>query len=1175
MTSMKKKKRGFPLVLLLASMSSVHCGLLGSLGGLADIGKSLLGGGGASEANVDYDAQRDTIVPGWSAGVVEKHDGTDVVCFDGICKESEGSAHKNKGMTPGSIFAPPKNLGRGGSRPYSDDDPYGNDDEGADSEENIQEKYNKPNAPFHPVYPNEGSHKATIGDTGGIPALPLSVLGGPASGFGDSRSKDNALGAVFSIGDEDKIAVLARMSLELPLKNFLSGVNLTSNEMNANDRREYLTDELEGKGSVLRLDTNLNVLASPKFFFYLPRTALSFAIASARLVFPKNFIDFMKKIGFNTKVLVAMKDADGSIVYYIHVYNSVLSLPNPQRPIVSQILVTLEGYGMSLVKAKRLEIEKALLILHPLAHSGKAVDNAVKVLEKFISGQISNPFKEMAKQYDFGESEEEETASSSSSSSERTKKKKSASASSSDESEESESSSSSSSESESYSKKAAETVDGLLAQAREWREKAASSKSERHRKHCLKKAAKCERKAEELQNESYNEQILSARSSSTTQESSSAQNSVSAAAAAFATRSGSVEVSNSSSSASSSMSSSSSSSGESWYSSSKKENVSVERLISSKKHTSSSHLSVYDLSNKESLDKTFTSNAASAILSSHQSNEMHYQSSTAMEYATNEIKETLMSIASMHSFFSSSGSMYKSQEYSSYGVRSEASSKKWLSKRVQKIVSMRKWMQSSSKKFMQSSGSTSSKVAQSATKEQAVAKAAISSYKKAASAKKQAAAYASMAKKASASGNTKAAKSYQKKANASKKAFSKHSGDAAKFAEAAKGFKAEKMEECSNQAAIFAEHIKNPDQHVTKHDLGNLQKSVAQILTSSQIQVLSKVLSPVQVRVLTKLLTPLQVQQTLVHLGAMTPQEIQAFLMKLQLKGLEFEGCDNDLSLPNMPSLLPSALQPLNPLSMCTLQSMAGEKPKEREITPVELEKYLLQGQLLFQVRERTLSPYQIELLKSRAVQQSFNLKTLIAQIEEQKKAFLAQAEKKAVDDNMNGTLGTCNPMLGFQTGRQAGALDGLSSPLGLQLGGEMSLSKNAFQAVQQILSSSNVAAYTGVNPALLYNLVYGQMDKNDLMCILGKALIDRPMYQGLPIDEKNLINARYNKAESKLYGVSGGSYPRLRQAMLSALNLVNNSSVNCKGSSMGQMSPQMQMQNGQANRCQILPYNI
>jgi len=1102
----------------------------------------LFGGG----TEIDYSVHRDTIIPSWSTGVVEKHEGKDVVCFEGVCNEEPP---RMGGGDPSRIFVPP--IGKSAKR---------------DSNRN-KEYYKRPNAPFYPSYPNEDSVLASEDvPGGGLQSFP-SEFSQPASSRGEGGPED-ALGVIFSIGDEDSYLLIANLSLNLPLKSFVSDVSMTAEEVYAKDRKEYLMSELEGKGSMYRFDSGLNVLTSPKMNFYIPKTALSITVHSGRLVYPRTFVSFMKKLFFNTSPFSYVKDIDGSMVYYIPIFNATISLPNPQTPIISQMIVTAEGYGVSASKAKRLEIDKGILVLSATAYRNEDLLRATETLRRFAAGETRNPFKDMADKYNFGEEEVSEEISLSSD-------QRRASEESSGSSEGS--SSSESAKSRRKGSKMANTVEGYLAMAKKWREKAASAKKEKYREFSIKKAEKYESKASKLQQESYNNAIINARSQSASQASSSSSSQASSLSSSQSSDLSSSQASSLSSNMSSSQSSSasvvkggiiSSSSANqvssSWFSDKSSKNTAIKRVIDSKSEKSSSSQSsdsfssstasqsVYESSSIEAIKKAFTSSAASSVISAHQANEVYSSSVSSSEYANREIKQSLMGIAIQNAMFSTNGTMYQSQEYSSHGVKSKKSSKRWLSKRVSEITNMRKWMKTSSEKYKKQN--TTKKIAYAATKEQATASAALKYFSKASMMNKSTVAASSMEKKARLQGNTKMARSYRRKSAKMRRFFKEFTKKGNQLAEAARKFRTEKIAECNLQASLAAAKIKNPEMHISQKETQDLQRAVAQILTSSQIQVLSKVLSPMQIRVLTKMLSPMQVQQTLVHIGAMNPEEIQIFLMKLQLKGIELQNLpENNVQFPD---LLQSATMPLNNTPcMNRLGKFVALQSPDCLMNASELQKYLLQGQLLFQVKENLLSPLQIEHLKLKATEQSRAIKMLTSQLEAHKKLVEERLRQKMFDSKWGFNASTCNPMFNVQTGGDAGAFDGVVSKGGLLLAGDVFLNDNAYQAIKQLLASPAVSNYVGADPSVISQLVYKNMSKNDLMCLLSKSLMGMPAYSSIPNEERALFNARYGAAQNKLFGLFGNSSSRLEQALNSAFGLIRNSTVKCGGSNVAPFS--------------------
>lgn len=1043
-----------------------------------------------------------------------------------------------------------------------------------------------------------GGHPFVGGHLGSMPASRsaaplLSSLYGPATGYGTGPTKDEALGIIFSIDDEDSYLVLSNLSMDMPMKTLLSNVTMTSDEVYAQDRKEYLMSELEGKGSIFGFDNGLNVLYSSKMFFYIPRTAISLTIQVGRVIYSQDFISFIRRLGLKTSVFIKTRDRDGSTIYYITIFGGTIALPNPHTPIVSQYMSTPEGYGLSLLKVKRVEIDKGVLILNNMGYYEEDTIEVASVIQKYTSGEIENPFSYNAQKYGFEDesllSDESYDNSSYSSSASRSSSSRSSSRESysredsryadedsdaSSESSESSESLSSRSSSESRSsqsnssskmandeedqkkrknagklggikKKIKDAIKALLAKARKYREKAAiasaKSKNKKYRKHALKKAKEAVKKAMKLQNELRNSEILEARKSGMSVTSEGID----------------MEAVSSQASLGSVVEGENTTAGSSWYSSSMSSNSAVKAIIETKSESSSSYTSAFEESSKKTFSSSFSSNAASSIISAHQSNEMYYKGVSSSEYATREIRHSLMSMTMQHALFSSSGHMSTSQEYSSYGVKSSKSSSKWLSKRISSIITSRRAESRASRKFM-SHGATSMSVARAASKEQAARSAAIKASRKASHSHSMEMSYKSKAKMAESQKNKRLAKSYMSKAAKHKANFARHSAMAGRFSQALDLFKKSKLEECKKQAAILAQRMSAPSKYISKQDVVQLNKAVAQILSSSQIQVLSKVLSSAQIRVLTSMLTPQQVQQTLVHIGAMTPSQMQGLLVKLQMKGAELE---------RLPVALPGMMDPMSnigsayPLGMPAIgRIMTQVQGVPAQVKGSDIIKYLTQSQGVLQLQSAQINAQQINLLQQEAIKQSQLIQKIIMQVQAGKHEIESAVRDKMFGDKMKSSVSVCNPMLGAQTGMSTDVFDGITSQAGLDMAGSVSLNKNSFNAIRQLLVSPSVASYIGIEPNSLSNVLYEKTKNDELMALLCKSSIAAPYYNRMPSDEQALINAKFDSTQNKLFGIYGNSLGRLEQALASAFNLIRTSSVKCDKKNQQQVIPTCQI---------------
>ncbi|KAI5127444.1 hypothetical protein NEPAR04_0875 [Nematocida parisii] len=1109
-----------------------------------------------------YDAHEKEIIPAWATGSEEVHDSTHNVCFNGVCEERRRMEQDDN--TPAGNPHPPilredEDEHQPQSPPYPVPTPF---DPERPSRNAVPVGYN----PYlNPKLGKMPISKSVLGLMGGTD--------GPATGYGNGPTKDDALGVLFSIGDDDTYLLLSYLSMDLPMKNLVSNITVTTDEVSAQDRRDYLMSELEGKGSIYGLDNGLNILYSAQMFFYIPKTAISLIIHVGRIIYSKETVDFLRRLKLNTGVFTEIIDRDGKKVFYIPVYGGTIALANPSIPIVSQYLITSEGYGISLLKAKRVDIEKGILVLSISAYDEGDITRVAGTIQKFTSGEVSNPFSATFEQYGFEEESQDEgdssytsysSVSSSSSSVKRKGKGKGSSSSqegdgSSDSSSDSDTGShphskhkghhdedgSSSSDSSSESKEAVrDTIDSLLEKARKWREKAALASEDKKgfKKHALKQAKKAERKAKAIQKDAYNEKLLKARRER------------SAEAAGFAAASETESASRQAAGGAVIEGEHSASTGSSWYSGSMKKNTAIKAIITSKESASASaSASAFEESSRKTASSSFTSSGASAIISAHQSNEMYYKGVSSSEYATREIKHSLMGMTMQHALFSTQGRMYQSQKYSTYGVRSSRSSSRWLRRRITRIRRTRRAESRAARQFMKN-GATSKGVAAAAAKEQAARAAAIRASRRAAQASQAAASYAAMAKRAEAQSNKKMAKSYKKTASKHKQAYTRHRASATKYAAAVGQFKAAKLAECAKQSAIFMQQISNPQKAVTEQEMLDLNKAVAQILTSSQIQLLSHALSAAQVRVLTSLLTPQQVQQTLVHIGAMTPLQMQGLLIRLQLKGIEIQKG----AMAPLPNIGIQSAFPLGSPMVANISTRITGAPAQ--MTSADLIKFLTSGQSLFQAQESLVSQEQIESMKMEAVKQSQMIKQLITQVQLSKNEIETRVREKMFSDRMKSSISVCNPMMGMRTGMATGAFDGISSSPGLQLAGNVCLGNNSFSAMRQLLVSPSVSSYIGIDQNMLSDLLYNRTQNNDLMCLLAKSSMASPMYSQMPNDEQSLINARFQSTQNKLYGIYGNSLGRLEQALASAFSLIRNSSVKCK-QTLQQTPPACQIQ--------------
>lgn len=1082
-----------------------------------------------SNMDVEYDVHEKQIIPAWATGDEEVHNGHRLVCINGVCSKQ--------------LMTPPHNGPTGypgeEGRPAGDPRP---------SMIREAEKYARPYGtgvpipiPFDPQHPNRGS--LSLGKFpffgghlghGPVSRDGTSLLGGlngPVTGFGNGPTTDETLGVLFSIGDEDSYLLLSHLNMDLPMKSLVSSVTVTESEAYAQDSQNYLMAELEGKASIFGVENGLNVLYTTDMFFYIPKTAISITVQRGRVIYSYDFVHFLRRLKLNTGMFTKLIDRDGTTAYYIPIYGSTIALANPMTPIVSQYLITPEGYGLYLLKAKRIEIDKGILVLNRQAYDDSDVSRVTGAVQKFVSGELREPFSYINNIYAFGEESSESEYSASDLSTDKSSSKKKESKKESDSSTKSQEAESEEvymdSDSSSYSSTAErvkDTADSLMRKADRLRERLANLglDKKRQRRRLEKAAKKAQKKAEKMRYDEENEELLKARRRRVTDQ----------------------DASSESEKKSQEKKGYSAAAGESWYSDNLKKNNAVKGIIAIKDQSSSAAASAFEESSRKMVSKSFTSNGASAIISAHQSNEMYYKGVASSEYATREIKHTLMGMTMQHALFSTKGRMYRSQKYTSYGVRSSRSSRSWLRRRMTKIIRRRRAESRASRNFMKN-GATAAGVALAAAKEQAARQAAIRATRRAMAAQRKAASYAAMAKKAKSAKNAKMAKAYQRKASQNKRAYGKYAGKAATYGAAIGQFRAAKLAECSKQATLFAQQIKNPQSAVTKQDLVELQKAVAQILTSSQIQVLSKALSARQIRVLTSLLTPQQVQQTLVHMGAMSVEQMQLLLLRLQIKGAELEkmpamNLNLGLNAGGLQAMLPLGTPAVNSF-MLRIQGQPGQ------MSAPELMRYLTQGQAVFQTQENLLSAEQMEGLRAEATKQSQMIERLVMQIKASKMEIEKRVREKMFGDRMKSSISVCNPMMGMQTGMSTGAFDGISSQPGLQLAGNISLGNDAFCAMRQLLVSPAVSSYIGIDPAQLSQLLYNKTDNNDMMCLLSKSSAASGLYRQLPTDEQALINAKFNNTHNRLYGMYEGTLERLEQALASAFSLIQKSSVKCR----------------------------
>lgn len=1151
---------------------------------------------------VEYNMHRSTIVPEWAPGVPTEIDGQKHTCFDnGVCRpvEDEESADPQPPL-PTDPSAPPHVLYPPAPKPsawhpdsFSPSTPesYAGEVHHEHQMHTLEELPPLAEAPLyraehsdhlvadlshleqqeHLVNLAEHTQQSSLAQqehalhselaTGAFP-----FAGGPATGYGDGPTKDEVFRKIFSIGDEDKYLIIANVSLDLPLRTFIKSTAVTSEEVYAQDRKDYLAGELEGVGSTLTLDSGLNTIYSSKISFYIPRTALSLSVTEGRIVYPAEFVRFITSAFKIEKsaVFVSMVDTDGSKVYYTPLYNATVALPNPQTPIISQELVVQEGYGFFLLKAKRLEIDRGVIVLSEDAYTAEDLLNATTALRRFTSGETSNPFEEMTGKYYGAEATGEDAYSSESrkdesySSESRTSSisdtkagaasREEVSSSSSARRDEKDASSETSSASVSdlsstarSSQAMRESADRYLQSERAWREKAAATSRKAYRKFALKKARKYARLAAHLEKEASSSALISARTGQVVKGS---------------LITGSAAKSLSNAAATSLMSSQSRAS---WFSDRRKKNASLSRLVQavSSAESASASASAYEKSTRQSVSASFSSNAASSIISAHQANEMYYKGVTAEEYASREMKQVLMGTAMQHALFSKQGRVYTSQRHVSRGVSSSKSSRKWLSRRVKKISTFRRYTRRLRRRFSRSA-STSAAVAQAAAKEQAAARAAIASYRRASVYRRKAAQAVAMAKSASASHSTRSARSYRRKAQSYRRSYAASAARAARFAGAAAAFKKEKLSACSVQASIFARRANSPLAHVTEKELTDLHRTVVQMLTTSQIQLISRALTTAQVQVLSKMLTPLQVQQTLVAIGAMTPEQMQLLLIRLHMKSLELR----DSLSPEAPSLdlRRSAYMPINTKYLNVMGALEGRSTAG--MTEEDLVKYLLQGQFLLQAREDLLTPAQVEELKLRATAQTQMITRLLKQLEVKRQEMELQGRSKIM---MESGVTACNPLFSVKAGVEESPFSGLSTGPALRMAGDLSLGRNSYLALRQLLCSPSVSGYIGVPPSALASSLYKQVQDRDIISLLAAAFTgSNPAgYAGMSELEKTLIRARGGAAERKMASYYGASFGRLEQAILSAYNLIRNASVKCSGAS----SLQEQVPN-----CQITP---
>ncbi|KAI5189705.1 hypothetical protein NEMIN01_0658 [Nematocida minor] len=1130
-----------------------------------------------------------TSVSAYNTGVIQEHNGTEHVCINNSCSEGSmpfvGEQNPNgdpMSPAPGDPFPPI--MGRRGRRvptPVPIGAPFG-----------PQRYTTNPDDPSFGSMPVSANNYQPYAKS----AMPfLNPITAMATGFGNGPTRDEALGVLFSIGDEDSYVVLGNVSIKFPLKVLLSSTTMSTDEVIAQDRRDVLMSELEGKGTSRYYDSGLNVLYSSGMYFYIPRTALSLSIEIGKLVVTEEYMKSFSKVNSAKGVFTKVRDNDGTYVYYIDVYGVNIVLPNPETPIVSQVMTTPEGYGFALEKAKRIEIYKGVLILNKLAYEPRDERTVAEELQKFTSGLKKNLFETIRKKFPFEEKTPAEkdddddlssssysSASSSSGSKSSPHKHKgkggdgSSDGSSSGSDSDSGSSSSdsdpssssldntkgangssdshprkhkhkhkhhpSSSDGSSSEDKASsvprvkDTPESLQRKALRMDEKAAlaaARKDYKQEKRARRKARKARRKARAMEKEARAGEILKARKAGSDQESAEQD----AAAARQASKGGMIEGETTQA-------------GAAWFSADMNKNVAIKTIVESKSETTTASASVFEESSRKAAASSFTANASSAIISAHQAHETYYKGVSSSEYATREIQGSLMGMTMQHALFSTKGRMYQSQKHMAYGVRSSRSSKRWLTRRISKITRMRRAMSRASRRFMQS-GATSAGVAAAAAKEQAARSAAIRSSRKAARAQRKAASYKAMAQKAEAQGNKKQARAYRKTATRQTRTYSKHTARAAQFGQAVGQFQQDKLQECTRQSEIIAHQLSNPTESMTEKETIDLNKAVAQILTTSQIQVLSKVLSVAQIRALNSMLTPQQVQQTLIHIGALTPVQMQGILLRLQIKGQELEKMPMQTPMP-----MPMGFNPMFPAfplgSPAVANVMSRIQGVPSQMTEGDIIKYLMEGQAMFQSQTISLSPEQISVVNK----QPEMIQKLIVQLKAQKETIEASMRKEKFGERMRSSISVCNPMLGLQAGMSRGAFDGISSDAGLQLAGVVSLGNSSFNAIRQLLASPSVASYIGMDQGMLSQALYGQTKNNDLMCLLSKSAMTDPLYQGMPSNEQSLINTRFDMTQNKLYGMYGASLTRLEQALASAYNLIKSSSVRCSGKAPKQPVP-------------------
>jgi hypothetical protein len=906
------------------------------------------------------------------------------------------------------------------------------------------------------------------------------------------KTPEEALGIVGSIDDKDEYLVMGYVSMQFPMKTYLYGMAMTIEEVAAQDRRDYIMEEVEGKIGTVFYPTNLNTLSSKNLYFYMPRTSVSIAVKKGTITYTEEVIMEMREKGLDTRRFRVRRAPDGSRIYVLSLRGVVFALPNPSTPVVSQVIVTIDGYGLNGAKAHEIYIEQGVVIVANKAYNKNFEEAIGDILRGYTSGEVMNPFTEFSRRFSFGTAEEEE---------------------------ESVSSSSSETYSSSYSTSSSVSTESALKRSKRgylWhRERAdkyyamakddASSKSQRDQYE--KKAKKHEAIAKRVQEEDMNSRLLKDKRGASTKVGAVEATEEQELAAAWGSKTSHAED--------------------------KKEEKRVSWVTSSFRNNeikslASSHSSAFSFSSSQSLAY---SNASHAIMESHQAHEMHYSGASASEFATMEMKHALYAMSAAHAMFTRHGEMYTRSARKASAVSTTRSSKWWLKRSVSRIKRMKKWMAGKNAAVAGQSAAQAAaamkkagykhagKLIRTAARTRAAAAAAAAAHKRAHAAKMQARQHHSKASSYAARGDKHAARRSRSRASSFRRQAAKYGRLANSLTELAQRLREQRIKECLRQKELKALSLKEDmSTMITPDIIMDIQRLIMQVLTSTQVRILAQAMTPVQITTLTRLLSPLQVQQLLLEMRLMAPSEMQEVLFQLQVRGKYGGEGKVDLS-----------------------ELKGGSSPTMGQASPAEIELMRMQAADQGRAMSEARIGKMLEMKES-----------LREQMKGRIKGYLMQCFGNSTEQmGTMGMQGICNPTFGMTPAGfipgQSNYFDGFSSAPGIKMTADARLSKSELVALRQLLVCPEVAASLGVDMATLQSMVCGRTTDEDLTVLLMKCLCEKMSpFGGLRPEENMMVRVRYGATQARLYGVYGAALPQFESILMSAYHKLKGSIVNC-----------------------------